>query len=174
MTPDPRPPENLNHQVSEFTPTPDHLALKALLQRAFDVTWVHLNKQGVAAADRDGCYYRDHRGRSCAVGCHIPDNADFNAFEFTALSEIGVYRNLFDDPYPGRYVSKAKALYEALKLGGLDPDNANLMELLSKMQGAHDQQLHVQSLMAWHITMDEIANEIGLQTRAIDFVLEAA
>jgi hypothetical protein len=44
------------------------------MQQEFDAVVEHLYKQGRPSKKLAGCFYRNDKGLSCAVGCRIPDN----------------------------------------------------------------------------------------------------
>ncbi len=51
------------------------------LQTMFNKVYTHLLTQKAKAKDGQVCMYRDRKGRSCAVGCLIPDNRYRPQFE---------------------------------------------------------------------------------------------
>lgn len=50
-------------------------------QKAFDLMVNHLRRQGSQSMNSSGCAYRGTRGRMCAIGCLIPDNAYMQTME---------------------------------------------------------------------------------------------
>lgn len=67
-------------------------------QQLFDYVAEHLLTQGVQASDQYGtCCYRDDSGKSCAVGCLIP-NALYNE-EFEGMAVLGFVDELMSNEY---------------------------------------------------------------------------
>ena len=108
------------------------------LQQVFNKVAKHLLKQNRRAMDGGACLYRDGHGRSCAVGCLIPD---------------GQYRPGLEPWSPGRLV-------RAGKLPGVGEE---AVKLLNELQGTHDS--NTPSL--WPDTLREVAKEHELNARTV-------
>ena len=57
-------------------------------QEIFDKVLAHLRQQRVASETASGCAYRGEQGRTCAVGCLIPDAEYTPEMEGTAIGAI--------------------------------------------------------------------------------------
>jgi hypothetical protein len=88
------------------------------------------------------CFYRDDKGRKCAIGQLIPDDVDTEAFEGSSVNTIlqidgiGGFPKYRPDNFEKR--NRAKALKEALTRGGVDTDDLETLQLLASLQQVHD------------------------------------
>ena len=111
-------------------------------QETFDRVYAHLVAQGERSYDVDdaSCMYRGPDNTSCAVGCLIPDELYKPEFEHRRIG------GLFQD-FPDLF----EKLFE-----GVDVD------LLTRMQHAHDMDYWGENLSALHAEMKFIAENFGL------------
>lgn len=122
-------------------------------QQIFDKVATHLLTQNERSVDIDGdCQYRDPQGRSCAVGCLIPDEFYNPAFEGAQVSSAMKY---------GR---KNSLLANALEGAGIDVGNPTTIKLLAELQHMHDND----SPYGWPEDLRDIAMKFGLSTEALD------
>lgn len=109
-------------------------------QEFFDKTLAHLRKQGKAAVDEVGaCFYRADDGATCAIGCHIPDEA---------------YRSNFEDKDIGLLLRTNVAIRSLFD--GVDPG------LMGDCQDAHDCDLASGDIRHWERRMSMIAYNRGI------------
>lgn len=110
------------------------LAPIASLQTLFDISASHLLKQNAKAQDHnETCLYRAPRGRSCAVGCLIPDElyaafADPDAKFGNRLEQISV-------------TALPVEVREFLGMGAkneMSPSEASRDKVASRLQNIHD------------------------------------
>jgi len=87
-------------------------------QKTFNKVARHLLEQGERASDMGTCRYRDGNGRSCAVGCLIPDDEYTPGFEGDIVS--------FDEGV------SVPLIVKYLKSRGFN------LELLGDLQDLHD------------------------------------
>jgi hypothetical protein len=104
-------------------------------QQVFDTVTAHLIAQGGAAVDDKGlCKYRMTDGRSCAVGCLIPDELYTSDMEESSTTEPGI-RACLEQMYPEGYDS----------------------DLLCALQACHDNLLSKNGLGVWAVDMRRLA-----------------
>ena len=111
-------------------------------QSIFNKVLAHLRKQGVASQNTDGgtCLYRGPNGRSCAIGCLIPDDEYKEIFEYQEATAI---------------------------LPLLSYDYTNYVHLLTALQCAHDFHMpspgkSCRSMYTWEAEMRNISLKFNL------------
>jgi hypothetical protein len=129
-------------------------------QEIFDHTLQHLRKQGVRSgkpsilSDTFLCQYRGPDNTSCAIGCHIPDEA------YAAAAAHGVKLEGLN----ARHLPTSLLVASGLQ----DPDtHPGIMhyELLISLQNAHDGRMPLNkgaSLQSWEAAMRHIAETYKL------------
>ncbi len=130
-------------------------------QEIFDKTLDALRLQGVASADENsmGCCYRGPKGRKCAAGHHITDDA------YTPdIEKIGITDSLHQHRGP-----TSVRLWAVLQASGIHQRN---LALLSDLQTVHDSYMpregdphRDRSLRAWEEAMHRTARKFGLTYR---------
>jgi hypothetical protein len=78
-------------------------------QQTFNKVVRHLRRQGRATDSKGTCMYRTPNGRSCAVGCLIPDELYHESMEGKAVGTTS-------SPLSGFMASKITALVELLEI----------------------------------------------------------
>lgn len=129
--------EQLELRFPEAPPTPT-------AQEVFDRVATHLLKQGGCATDGESCMYRSGNGKTCAVGCLIPDN----------LYDYAIEGSVVAGPDTGDH------LLLILKALGLHPH----LDLLKELQNLHDSG-HVES---WPIQLANLAQKNGLSPAVVE------
>jgi hypothetical protein len=107
-----------------------HLFVK---QDVFDTVLNHIRKQGPAVTAHGTCAYRTEEGKSCAIGCLIPDDLYTEAMEGAsgwALTTSINDRDFAYDKADAALVSAMKKVYPGMTL-----DDALL---LARLQNIHD------------------------------------
>lgn len=116
------------------------------MQQEFDIVVDHLFKQGgPALSGQGGCSYRNKEGKTCAVGCRIPDSVYHSSMEGLMLPDLDQYR-----------------LPEELRVYG---------EMFLNLQQIHDNfvvyDIRHTNFMSWESWLNHefsnLANELGLR-----------
>lgn len=115
------------------------------LQTMFNKVYTHLLTQKAKAKDGQVCMYRDRQGRSCAVGCLIPDKN---------------YRPCFE----GNRVDHDMGVAEAAGIHGYQE-----MNLASALQNIHDNF----NVDEWPSALAREANYLGLTVPELPTPAEA-
>lgn len=131
-------------------------------QQIFDKVAKHLLAQGRRSTAPDGhsCQYRGQEGRSCAVGCLIPDDIYDKRIEAIAVSVLsGDIKNT-----DGSFVTYTKAdqayLAGVLLASGLKPENAKLLGCLQQVHDCADP-------ASWKAELKQVARRFRLKTSAL-------
>lgn len=94
-------------------------------QQIFDKVARHLFTQGRPAKSNGLCRYRDDEGRSCAVGCLIPDESYYPGFDDESVGGTAITAAMGDPKF-----------VQALADGGVD--GVEHFDLLRSLQNVHD------------------------------------
>lgn len=71
------------------------------LQEAFEVMMARMRAQRwVQVRDREGCVYRDERGRRCIVGALMSEEGTKRAFPSAGVDEIEIQKLLGEEGWP--------------------------------------------------------------------------
>ena len=136
-------------------------------QAIFDKVVRHLYKQGQPAMAHAKnsttiCAYRNSKGQTCAVGCLIPKNLYTPEIENCSVAGIG---------------DKTHQLRDILRTVGVladsDDSNSRTVELLGKLQFAHDNAPTMADtgrfiLADLHRQLLNVAERFGLDTAELD------
>ena len=139
------------------------------LQQIFSHVALHLHKQGAQALNaQKECAYRDEQGRSCAVGCLIPDKYYTPAIEGPTVRAARP-----DNPFTQALVSdglvgeeKLLALRDALLKSGVDLSDRATADLLQDLQKLHDDDIYADCRGTWRAGLVKIAHKFQLQMPA--------
>lgn len=113
-------------------------------QEIFDTVHKHLIEQGGQAMNGSVCTYRDASGKSCAVGCLIPDDLYDEGMEYKSVAELAASK-------------------KALSFFG------EHRELLIRLMRIHDHDHYVVPCAEWETYINR-----GMQRAAADFNLQFA
>lgn len=117
-------------------------------QEIFDISTTALLKQGKAAFEPYfGCRYRTTDGLKCAVGHLIPDDAYVPEMEGNGVDGAA-------ETFPAAFANLET--------------NAETLDLLRRLQGAHDLHLTNEDPDRWCMDLKVIAKDFNLSTKVLD------
>lgn len=125
-------------------------------QEIFDRGLAHIRQQGKKCSNDTTCLYSDGQGNKCIVGGFIPDNDYEESFDSEGNS--GVFSMVQNNP----------KFAQALAKQGIDVKDVEVVDLLRRMQRAHDFMAEytgggaAKSMASFEVNMARVAQNLEL------------